>query len=57
MIYLKPILPKTSRNVEEFLNVTTMTWQDIKQPLLDHTINKFTPLMQRVEREKIEKII
>lgn len=57
MIYLKPILPKTTQNVEEFLNVTPMTWQDIKQPLLDHTINKFTPLMQRVEKDKIEKII
>jgi len=57
MIYLKPILPKTTQSVEEFLNVSPMAWQDIKQPLLDHTINKFKPLMQRVEKDKIEKII
>ena len=57
MIYLKPILPNTTQSVEEFLNVSPMAWQDIKQPLLDHTINKFKPLMQRVEKDKIEKII
>ncbi|MCK4870465.1 MAG: methionine--tRNA ligase [Gammaproteobacteria bacterium] len=57
MIYLKPVLPTMATNVEEFLNIAPLTWQDIKQPLLAHTINDFKPLMQRVEQEKIDALL
>jgi methionyl-tRNA synthetase len=53
MTYLKPILPATAEKSEAFLN-TEFTWADISQPLLSHEINKFKPLLTRIEKEQIE---
>jgi methionyl-tRNA synthetase len=55
--YLKPVLPKTAEQAEAFLNIKPLNWTDIASPLLGHTINKFTPLMTRIEKEKIDAII
>ena len=57
MIYLKPVVPGMAEKAEAFLNVEPLQWQDIQQPLLGHTINKFKPLMTRVEKEHIEAMI
>lgn len=54
IIYLKPILPHLAQQVESFLNITPLTWNDLQQPLLSHTINLFQPLLQRIEPEKIK---
>ena len=56
-IYLKPVLPELVENAESFLNVEPLTWDDIQQPLLAHKINKFKPLMTRIERESIDAMI
>jgi methionyl-tRNA synthetase len=53
MTYLKPILPATAEKSETFLN-TKLTWAGISQPLLSHEINKFKPLLTRIEKEQIE---
>ena len=53
MTYLKPILPATAEKSEAFLN-TELTWANIEQPLLAHEINKFKPLLTRIEKEQIE---
>lgn len=55
--YLKPILPTLVANAEVFLNVESLNWDDRLQILTGHEINKFKPLMQRIESEKIEKMI
>ena len=55
--YLKPVLPKTAEQAEAFLNIEPLNWTDIASPLLGHAINKFTPLMTRIEKEKIDAII
>ncbi|VAW69438.1 Methionyl-tRNA synthetase [hydrothermal vent metagenome] len=55
-IYLKPILPEVIAQAEAFLNTGELSWQDLDKPLLKHTINKFKPLMQRVEQDAIDKI-
>ncbi len=57
MIYLKPILPKMAADSEAFLNVAPFTWNDAATPLLAQTINRFKPLMQRVEEKQIAAII
>ena len=57
MTYLKPVLPAMAEKVEAFLNVDELNWANIEQPLLSHGINKFKPLMTRVEKEKIETMI
>jgi methionyl-tRNA synthetase len=57
MTYLKPVLPEMAKQVELFLNVDELTWDGIQLPLMDHQINKFKPLMTRVEDEQIAKIV
>ncbi|PIZ04553.1 MAG: methionine--tRNA ligase [Gammaproteobacteria bacterium CG_4_10_14_0_8_um_filter_38_16] len=55
-LYLKPILPVTAEKVENFLNIAPLTWADAATPLLNHKINTFTPLMQRVMPEQTEPL-
>ena len=57
MTYLKPVLPEMAEKSEVFLNVDSLNWNDIKSPLLGHQINKFKPLMTRIEDEQIEAMI
>lgn len=52
-VYLKPILPTTAKNVETFLNIPEMTWENRKDALLDHRINPFKPLMQRIDKKSL----
>ena len=54
--YLKPVLPGMASNVEAFLN-DELTWQGAQTALTNHEINKFKPLMQRVEMDKVNKMI
>ncbi len=55
-IYLKPVLRELAANVESFFNIAPLTWQNSQVALLDHKINKFKPLMQRIEAEQIEAL-
>ena len=57
MTYLKPVLPVMARRSEEFLNVDSLKWADIQHPLTNHKINKFKPLMTRIEDDQIEKMV
>ncbi|WP_045858315.1 methionine--tRNA ligase [Teredinibacter purpureus] len=56
MTYLKPVLPSTALAAETFLN-TTFDWSTPLSFYGEHTINKFKPLMVRVEREKVDAMI
>jgi len=56
-IYLKPVLPELVKEAETFLNINALNWNDLSEPLLDHKINKFKPLMTRVEKEAIDAMI
>ena len=58
--YLAPVLPVTARNASGFLNTeldATGAFAAIDQPLLDHPINPFKHLMQRVDPKDIEKMV
>jgi len=55
-VYLKPVLPNTAKAVETFLNIEPLNWQDSQTSLLNHTINPFKPLMQRVTETDIENL-
>ena len=57
MTYLKPVLPEMAEKSEVFLNVDSLNWDNIKSPLVGHQINKFKPLMTRIEDEQIEAMI
>jgi methionyl-tRNA synthetase len=56
-IYLKPVLPNLVAEAEAFLNDGELTWEDLQAPLLDHQINKFKPLMTRIESDAVERMI
>ena len=55
--YLAPVLPQVADDVSAFLNLDTLLWDEVKQPLTNHTVNKFKPLMQRVDEDKIAALI
>lgn len=55
--YLKPVLPKLAEAAEQFLNIESQPWPAGATPLCNHKINKFKPLMIRVELDKIEKMV
>ena len=56
MTYLKPILPQTALKSEAFLN-SELHWHTLSEPLLAHSINKFKPLMTRIEKDQIEAML
>ena len=56
MIYLQPILPSMTAAAGDFLNAS-MNWQDLQTPLYGHTINKFKPLMTRIEGATVETML
>ena len=57
MTYLKPVLPMMAEAAEAFLACPAMNFQRIDQPLLSHRIQEFTPLLTRVERDKIDAML
>ncbi|SDW53106.1 methionine--tRNA ligase [Marinobacter mobilis] len=56
MTYLAPVLPKTAEASAEFLN-SALDWNNRGNLLENHSINKFKPLMNRVEMPLIEKML
>ena len=56
-VALKPILPRTTQQAEEFLNAPTSSWDEVSVPLLDHRINAFTPLFSRIDPKVIEELV
>lgn len=56
MLFLKPVLPSMAEQSEAFLN-DSLNWTSPLQPLLGHEISKFKPLMQRIEKEKVDAIV
>lgn len=56
-IYLKPVLPNLVSEAEAFLNTDELVWNDLQTPLLNHKINKFKPLMTRIESDAVERMI
>jgi methionyl-tRNA synthetase len=57
IILLKPVLPRLAAQAEAFLNVDALIWADMEADLLDHQINRFKPLMTRVDPARIESMI
>lgn len=55
--YLKPVLPRMAEQAEAFLGVEPLMWDDLDGLLLGHRINKFKPLMTRVEADKVQAMV
>ena len=57
MTYLAPVIPATAQKAQIFLNIEHWQWDAIEKPLLGHAIQKFKPLMTRVEPQKIQQML
>lgn len=55
--YLKPVTPKLAERAEAFLNIEPLTWDDLNTRLTEHNINKFKPLLTRVESDQVDAIV
>ncbi len=51
--YLKPVLPATARHAEAFLDIPPLDGAAPETPLLGHGIQRFKPLMTRVEQAAV----
>jgi len=57
MCYLKPVLPAMAEQAELFLAIDPLRWDDADHLLVGHKINKFKPLMTRVEADKVQAMV
>lgn len=56
-VYLKPSIPQITQQVEAFLNIPPLQWSDIDVVLENHTINKFKPMVQRLDLKQLTAMI
>ena len=57
IIFLKPVLPATALKTEAFLNIPPLQWSDANLLLKNHSINRFEPLVTRIETESVQTMI
>ncbi|NGY04175.1 methionine--tRNA ligase [Solimonas terrae] len=56
-VYLKPVLPGIAAQVEHFLNIAPLEWNDAKKPLLGHQIRAYSPLITRIDPKAIAAML
>jgi methionyl-tRNA synthetase len=56
-LYLKPVLPKLAEQVEAFLNIAPLTWDDAQSLFIRHAINEYSHLMTRIDPKSIEAMV
>jgi methionyl-tRNA synthetase len=57
IVYLKPVLPELAEKSEIFLNAGELNWDSAATPLVNTRINRFKPLMTRIEKDKIDAML
>lgn len=60
MIWLAAVTPKLASRSAAFLNCSITdngSWDRIPEQLLNHSIEPFKPLLERIEKKQVEKII
>jgi len=57
LTYLQPIIPNVAKKAEEFLITDLISWEHIEIPLIDHKINKYIPLLTRVDKKQVDKML
>ena len=57
MTYLMPIVPSLAKKSGTFLNVDALDWAVRATPLVNHQINKFKPLLTRLEMTDVNAMI
>ncbi len=57
MVYLAPVLPELTDNAKAFLNIDSLSFHSRNDWLLGHQINKFKPLMQRIDEKDVAAML
>jgi methionyl-tRNA synthetase len=57
MVYLTPVIPVVADGARAFLGEENWNWESASSPLLGTTINKFTPLLTRVEQQQVDNLV
>ncbi len=56
-IYLAPVLPKLAEEVQAFLQLDSSNFASRETVLTNHVIAQFQPLMQRVDKAKVDAMV
>ncbi|WP_019592696.1 methionine--tRNA ligase [Thioalkalivibrio sp. ALRh] len=56
IVYLAPVLPRLAADAAAFLRLDRLAW-DTRAPLVGGSIEKFKPLMTRIEGETVDKLL
>ena len=57
MVYLTPVIPAVADSARNFLGEDAWRWSSASEPLLGARINKFKPLLTRVEQQQVDTMI
>lgn len=57
MVYLSPVMPQLADAAKAFLNVDSLDFDSRHQILVNHQINPFKALLNRVEKDKIDAMV
>ncbi|MFQ5982752.1 MAG: methionine--tRNA ligase subunit beta, partial [Woeseiaceae bacterium] len=57
MVYLTPVIPGVANQVQQHLNEGPWTWQAATEPLLGHTISEYKPLLTRIDKKQVERMV
>jgi methionyl-tRNA synthetase len=57
MVFLSPVIPGVAAATREFLGEEDWTWDSVAAPLTACQINKFTPLLTRVEQRQVDAMV
>lgn len=55
-IWLQPVMPQMCASAAEFLD-SSLDWDDSIEPLLQHQLNDFSPLMTRIEADQVNAML
>jgi methionyl-tRNA synthetase len=57
-VYLKPVLPKVAEDVEEFLAIKPLSWEDVATPLKPgHKVQPYRHLVSRIDPKQIDELL
>ena len=54
--YLKPIIPNCVDKIEKILQCESLSWENIDNQLMSKKIDKFEPIINRIDSESIESM-
>ncbi len=57
MIYLTPVLPAMASDVQKLFREDPWNWAQASTPLLGRRINRYEPLLTRVEASQVERMV